>query len=323
MDLKVEVPMRIYPAGFVVLVVGAALLSSASRAEDLTGRFGVGGTVGAGVPIGSEHFIEGHDAGLSEGGWLSYGVTRRLSLRAAYDNYDFERGPGRLEAATFGGAYSLLPGSDWNPSVRAGVGPAWPRSLEGATARPQTLFGISAGAGVDKFVTPNVTVGGSLDWIGVMNQDPLASDLHVLRPALNVGYWFGGGRAKQTAAAQPPASEKTQIAIKVEFEPDQSEIKPGNDQELQAAADFLKAHPGATVEIQGHTDSTGSPDHNQALSQERADAVKDVLVGEFNADESRITTRGYGEERPIASNERPDGRAANRRVVAVLVSGKT
>jgi OOP family OmpA-OmpF porin len=75
----------------------------------------------------------------------------------------------------------------------------------------------------------------------------------------------------------------------------------------------LKKHPKIAMEIAGHTDSTGPRDHNLDLSRRRARSVKKYLV-DHGIDDKRLTTRGYGPDEPIASNDTPDGRAENRRI---------
>jgi len=65
--------------------------------------------------------------------------------------------------------------------------------------------------------------------------------------------------------------------------------------------------------IEGHTDSTGSAEHNQQLSLNRANAVRNYLVG-YGVDSRRVTTQGFGESMPVASNDTAQGRQQNRRV---------
>lgn len=72
-----------------------------------------------------------------------------------------------------------------------------------------------------------------------------------------------------------------------------------------------------TVQLAGHTDNTGDPEANKKLSVDRAAAVKDLLVA-GGIDASRIDTAGWGQEKPIASNETEEGRAKNRRTELVL-----
>src|SRR6185369_4260421 len=96
------------------------------------------------------------------------------------------------------------------------------------------------------------------------------------------------------------------------FEFDHSDLTAGAKDTLQRAVAILKDHPEANVEIQGHTDSKGSDKYNQALSERRANSVKAYLVSQ-GISASRITTIGYGESQPAASNETAAGRAINRR----------
>lgn len=82
---------------------------------------------------------------------------------------------------------------------------------------------------------------------------------------------------------------------------------------LAQAAAALKGQPTMRVEVSGHTDSVGSDEYNQDLSQRRAQSVVDFLVDNGVA-RDRISAVGYGETRPVASNDTPEGRASNRRV---------
>jgi OOP family OmpA-OmpF porin len=74
------------------------------------------------------------------------------------------------------------------------------------------------------------------------------------------------------------------------------------------------------IEIQGHTDSIASEKYNQWLSEKRANSAKEYFVSK-DVNEKRITTRGFGETRPIVSNDTPEGRAKNRRI-EIMVTNK-
>ena len=90
-------------------------------------------------------------------------------------------------------------------------------------------------------------------------------------------------------------------------------IRPGLDSELTRVAQVLNAYPQTTLTVAGHTDSTGSEEYNQTLSQKRADSVKNALVQRGVA-AYRINAVGYGESQPVGDNETEFGRQQNRRV---------
>ncbi|MBN2466058.1 OmpA family protein [candidate division WOR-3 bacterium] len=102
------------------------------------------------------------------------------------------------------------------------------------------------------------------------------------------------------------------------FDFDQATIKPESKPALDAAARMLNENPTINVEIQGHTDSKGSDSYNLSLSDRRAAAVVTYLVQILGIDMSRLTSRGYGEGMPIATNDTDAGRALNRRVEFVI-----
>jgi OmpA-OmpF porin, OOP family len=102
------------------------------------------------------------------------------------------------------------------------------------------------------------------------------------------------------------------------FEVNQATLKPGAMRHLYQLADLLKQQPTRNVLIEGHTDSSGSESYNFELSQRRAEAVRDFLIGNGISPE-RITARGYGEAYPVASNETTSGRQQNRRVAVVVL----
>ena len=82
---------------------------------------------------------------------------------------------------------------------------------------------------------------------------------------------------------------------------------------LQQIADVMKAYPNAHFELGGHTDSIGSDSSNQKLSEARAKSVHDYLIN-IGIPERQVSYQGYGESRPIATNNTAAGRQQNRRV---------
>lgn len=80
----------------------------------------------------------------------------------------------------------------------------------------------------------------------------------------------------------------------------------------------MKTYPQATADIEGHTDSRASHEYNQVLSQRRVNAVRKILIEQYGISPDRLNAVGYGETRPVASNDTAEGRQLNRRVVAVF-----
>jgi len=99
----------------------------------------------------------------------------------------------------------------------------------------------------------------------------------------------------------------------VNFEFDSAKLTAGSTAMLDEGVKILKRHSDLKVEIAGHTDSQGAEEYNQGLSERRAQAVADYLIG-HGANGSNITVKGYGESQPVADNGTKEGRAANRRV---------
>ena len=130
--------------------------------------------------------------------------------------------------------------------------------------------------------------------------------------------------AAPTAAPAPRKTMNFQIengALKlpgpVVFETGSDKLKPESDPVLAIVKDYLDAKPEVTLlRIEGHTDSDGKADANQALSEKRALSVARWLVGR-GVDCKRLIPVGFGQSKPIADNNTPDGKAQNRRTAFV------
>ncbi len=131
---------------------------------------------------------------------------------------------------------------------------------------------------------------------------------------------------KETMKKESPAAAgemKKELDIKgritihaILFDFDKSDLKNASMKPLREIAELLLSYPSLQIEIQGHTDNQGAEDYNIKLSQKRADSVKQCLIG-LGIDDSRMTAKGYGPSKPVASNNTKDGREKNRRVVLV------
>ncbi len=101
------------------------------------------------------------------------------------------------------------------------------------------------------------------------------------------------------------------------FDTARASVKSGAANTLDTLAQFMRNNPDQQVVIEGHTDARGPAQYNQQLSEQRAQSVKQSLVAR-GVESERIMTRGYGESRPIASNQTPGGQQLNRRVEIVF-----
>lgn len=121
--------------------------------------------------------------------------------------------------------------------------------------------------------------------------------------------------------------ERVGEGIKVTFESgilfdvNKSDIRPDAEAELTKLAEILVKYGDTDILLEGHTDSTGDENYNQALSERRAAAVKAFLVM-HGVKGVRMTTMGYGESQPIADNETVEGRQANRRVEVAIMANE-
>ena len=176
--------------------------------------------------------------------------------------------------------------------------------------------GIAAGAGANN--------SGAFD-IGEDNEDKgVASASGAVGGALVgaiIGHclWDRQAVVAQAPPPPPPAPAPTPVVRKkivlrgVNFDFDKAAIRADAAPILREAATILSENPSVQVSVEGHTDFVGSDGYNLKLSLQRASAVKGFLAKQGVA-EGRLSTRGFGESQPVASNDTGDGRAQNRRV---------
>ncbi|WP_207004149.1 OmpA family protein [Trinickia mobilis] len=120
------------------------------------------------------------------------------------------------------------------------------------------------------------------------------------------------------AAYRPPPVVLTLDSLSL-FDSGKTSLKAGASQKLQDALELILSNPDKRILIAGHTDNIGSSDANFKLSEARAKAIRDWFVAESSLPVTRIAIQGYGDTRPLASNQDVAGRARNRRVEITLV----
>jgi outer membrane protein OmpA-like peptidoglycan-associated protein len=104
------------------------------------------------------------------------------------------------------------------------------------------------------------------------------------------------------------------------FDTGKYNVRPEAREKLARLSGIVLAHPGLNLEVEGHTDSTGSDEFNQKLSEQRASTVQSYLIAQGLASNS-VTARGFGKSVPVADNSTAAGRQQNRRV-EIVVSGE-
>jgi len=125
---------------------------------------------------------------------------------------------------------------------------------------------------------------------------------------------------QQLAALQAEKTDRGMVMTlgDVLFETGKAELMPGAMNMIVRLAQFMKQYPEKKLQIEGHTDSTGGASFNLRLSEDRANAVRSVLLAE-GVSNQRIETVGYGMSKPVATNATVEGRQRNRRVEIVIL----
>ncbi|MBB5459706.1 OmpA family protein [Paraburkholderia sp. Cpub6] len=132
-----------------------------------------------------------------------------------------------------------------------------------------------------------------------------------LMPALN--------QAIATYQPPPPPPAVVTLDSMSLFDSGRAQLKPGSTRAMVGALEMIRSHPDKRILVAGYTDNVGSPDSNLTLSVARAGAVRDWLIEVSGIAATQFAIQGYGDTRPIASNDTQEGRARNRRVEITLV----
>jgi outer membrane protein OmpA-like peptidoglycan-associated protein len=129
-------------------------------------------------------------------------------------------------------------------------------------------------------------------------------------------------------AMQDLGAKETDIEVHVElpadvlFDFDKADIRADAAGALAKVATIIRAYPNGTVTLDGHTDAKGDDAYNQRLSERRAQSVGRWLTEKERIEGAKLTARGWGERKPVASNDTDPGRQKNRRVEVVIRKGR-
>lgn len=165
---------------------------------------------------------------------------------------------------------------------------------------------------------PGTPSGVTVDSVGC----PLDSDKDGVADYLDKCPDTAAGTAVNASGCPLAAAKKycdNPAPIAIEFDTNKSDIKAKYQPELDKIGSFLKEFPNSKGSIEGFTDSVGSDTLNMKLSQARAESVRNYIVTKFGIEGSRLSAKGFGESRPIASNSNAAGKAKNRRIQGAFI----
>ena len=129
-------------------------------------------------------------------------------------------------------------------------------------------------------------------------------------------------------AMQDLGAKETDLEVHVElpadvlFDFDKADIRSDAAAALGKVATIIRAYPSGSAALEGHTDAKGDDAYNQRLSERRAESVRRWLADQERIDAGKLSARGWGERRPVATNDTDQGRQKNRRVEVVISKGK-
>lgn len=256
--------------------------------------------------------IEGSQVGLQVGKNINDSLAIELGYGANIGNDDFD-------VASLNGVLWLTdPAATWRPYVLLGINRYDFNEASNLAAghddnSRQLIFGL----GVGTMLTDHYQLRADVRGMGGLDEE--AEDVGF---QLSINRSFGSTTVRQPvtlpAVEQQPEMRAVTISLNVQFEFNKATVLAVYGEQLQSIASAMRVHSDIELVLEGHTDSRGSDAYNIDLSSRRAAAVKQKLADDYGIDADRISSVGYGESRPIASNQTKEGRARNRRVVGEM-----
>lgn len=329
-----------------------------AQTYDYSKKWGIGGSFGYNTPVFGNMTNEFADGDTTWGAHVRYHLNQSSGLELAYTRHDLKDTDMAAQVADVTWFKRLAPTSRFSPILGVGAGVVDltnydPNSLKlGLKLRGGAEYALtnalSLGLNVDYQHVNKMLMGDNLP----------TRNAHLIAARVGLTWYFGGAAAAAAAATTAAVAkvtntvadmdsdkdgvmdskdkcpttaagvtvnaygcaqaEKATVKLNVQFASGKADLNSSYDSDLKDIADFMKSHPTTKVQIQGHTDNTGSKALNKKLSGLRADAVKNYLVNTLGADASRLESVGHGDEMPVSDNSTVTGRQENRRVIAVI-----
>jgi OOP family OmpA-OmpF porin len=324
-----------------VLLAGTALAQEVDNRANLYGGFS--------NYLFDSDWGQDDDFGMIGGAEIPLNTRWSATVERWGIDSDFEVGPGESETTytRLGTNYHFnqLRGS-FQPYVGVGIG-RFQLEPQGIPINNVKEGALDIGVGFKQFLNDNVFIRGDLKGVNTLDSNNFDTVVN-----LAFGYAFGS-KSRPAPAPQPrpvvedpdsdgdgvpdsrdrcpdtprnlavdadgcPILDRSMMSqeLLVEFDFDRSEIKPQYYPEIAEFAEFMMTYANTSVVIEGHTDSTGTDEYNQGLSERRATAVMNRLINTHGISPSRLSAVGYGESRPVVPNTTSENRARNRRIMA-------
>ena len=335
-------------------VLTVLVLSFAVHAQD---RFELGIGAGTTNPVAQDAFKSAASPGNAQLYWLGYGLDKNWGVELGLDQADFDKINSKHKALSLAGVYRFLPEKWVHPIAKLGLTSVESTSTLNAKINSFGLK-VAAGLEADAFKYVSIGALFDYLYITKSDDVADFKDTQAFIPAVfltihnaldnNDEESKSTAPEATTATAAPVAKdtdgdgvsddddkcpntpvgvavnkigcsekEKASAKLNVEFALGKSDLTSASDGAIQNLAAFMKKFPETTAEIAGHSDNVGAAEFNNSLSQKRAESVKQALV-KAGIESSRLTAKGYGSSRPVASNKTKVGRDENRRVTAEI-----
>jgi len=343
-----------------IIFIYASSTAQAKNGAIRTGQVSVGGNLGMAIasPWANKAFKDPMDPGVKGtliGRYHHDSALTGLELSIDYFRLGGREFEARSAIASF--FWRFLPFEKLHPMLSVGVGYSKTENFFSRPGTDQAIF--KARAGLEYEIDPRMDLTLHLDHYFVAKDARNDPHANVFAPSIGVLFYIdavakgapaaaSGTNMPQAAAAAidsdgdgvmdkddrcpgtPPGTQVNalgcakkqsfEIKLDLKFQTNTAKFTSSPEQPLNELARIMKENPELRVEIQGHTDTSGSKVRNRELSNERANAVKSILLKRFGISANRLTARGYGSTMPIESNETESGRSKNRRVTARILS---
>ena len=276
----------------------------------------LGGTVGHYIldtHAVTEGDVEGSQVGIQVGKY----ITDNLALEVGYGE---GVGHDDLTVASMTGILWFGAASDnWRPyGLLAANAYDWKTGNNLSVGHNSSYGRFAAGFGVGTMVNENYQFRADVRGMFGDSDDEVGVQLSLNRMFGKKAAPVPVVIAPDPAVVEPPKVRTIIITLDVKFEFNKDVVLAVYGEELETIASAMRAHDDIDLVLQGHTDSTGLDSYNLSLSERRAEAVKAKLSADYGIASERISAQGYGETRPIASNDTREGRQRNRRVVGEM-----